>query len=329
MRLPRSTTICLILIILVVGGCTTTASPSDRPSIASPFLDTDGLDAGKESGDSAGRKSQRKDVDDDTLAALVEGDEATIGSAGAATSESRDTGTTDSLGDGGSVAVLDAGASGGTSGAEAATLRDLAGAGGTDGLPAGQEPGEADDGLADVQMRILAAAEDLLRTQNFVVEGHRYSCDCTGVVLVIYHRAGLRLIDLFPGYSGNGVQVLNGIAGDRDLLYTSDYPAPGDLIFWDNTYDKNHDTLWNDGLTHVGLVLDVDDEGTIDFVHYDYRDGVVRARMNLLHPDTYTGDDGELVNSPMRMASHRYLNPSEWLSGQLFRVLAAMYRIEM
>ena len=329
MSLPRSTTICLTLAILVLGGCTTMAAPSNKPSIANPLVDTDGFDAGKESGDSADREREDTGVDDDALAALVDGNEATTGSTGPATSESRDADATESLGTGGSVAALDAGASHAGGGADAATLRDLGGAGGADGQRAGQEPDAADEGLTDIQLRILAAAAELLRTQNFVVDGHRYSCDCTGVVLVIYHRAGLRLIDLFPGYSGNGVQVLNGIAGDRGLLYASNYPAPGDLIFWDNTYDKNHDTLWNDGLTHVGLVLDVDDEGNIDFVHYDYRDGVVRARMNLLHPEMYTNDDGTLVNSPMRMASHRYLNPSEWLSGQLFRVLAAMYRIEM
>ena len=182
---------------------------------------------------------------------------------------------------------------------------------------------------SELQMRIVEAAEELLRTQRFVVAGYRYNNDCTGTILAIYAMAGIRLVDLFPSYAGGGVQRLHGIAVDHDLLYHSELPQPGDLIFWDNTYDRAGDKQWNDKLTHVGLVLSVDSNGTVEFIHYDYVQGAVKAWMNLTDPDTHIGADGVVVNSPMRMRSHRYLNPDEWLSSHLYRELGAMYLIDL
>ncbi|MFW5741753.1 MAG: CHAP domain-containing protein [Spirochaetota bacterium] len=183
--------------------------------------------------------------------------------------------------------------------------------------------------LSARQLRILDAAERMLETQRFVVDGYHYNSDCTGTILAIYAMAGVRLVDLFGNYVGNGVQRLHSIAADHALLYDAQLPEPGDLIFWDNTYDKNGDSEWNDWLTHVGLVLDVSPDGTIDYLHHHYTDGVVRARMNLTDPQTHVAADGVVVNSPMRMRSHRHLNPDEWLASHLYRELGAMHRIEL
>ena len=209
----------------------------------------------------------------------------------------------------------------------------------TGGLSAGTSPATGTDGpgaeaegagaLSDRQRRILRAADEMLSTQNYLVSGYQYSNDCTGTILAVYAMAGIRLVDLFPRYSGNGVERLYRIAEDRALLYHDNWPRPGDLIFWDNTYDKNGDQDWNDWLTHVGLVLAIDDTGTVDYIHHDYTRGVVRARMNLLNPETHLDDDGVIVNSPMRMRSHRHLNPNEWLSSHLYRQLGALHEIDL
>ncbi len=178
------------------------------------------------------------------------------------------------------------------------------------------------------QQRIVTAAQEMLESQNFVVGERRFSYDCTGTILAIYAMAGIHVVDLFPQYTGNGVNRLYSIARDQDLLYHTLEPVAGDLIFWDNTYDKNGDKAWNDGLTHVGLVLSVDTDGTIEYVHHHYTQGVVIARMNLRNPRTHLGEDGVIVNSPMRMRSHRYLNPDEWLASHLYRELGALYKSE-
>ncbi|MFW5686475.1 MAG: CHAP domain-containing protein [Spirochaetota bacterium] len=183
--------------------------------------------------------------------------------------------------------------------------------------------------LSERQARILRAAEEMLTTQSFVVSGTTYSYDCTGTVLAIYAMAGIHVVDLFPNYTGNGVARLYGIARDNALLYDAELPQPGDLIFWDNTYDKNGDAQWNDWLTHVGLVLAVDNDGTIDYLHHHYTKGVVRARMNLRNPETHLDANGVIVNSPMRMRSHRHLKPDEWLSSHLYRELGALHRLDL
>ncbi|TVQ25502.1 MAG: CHAP domain-containing protein [Spirochaetaceae bacterium] len=183
--------------------------------------------------------------------------------------------------------------------------------------------------LSDRQIRILRAAEDILRTQSFVVNGYRYSYDCTGTILAIYAMAGLNVVDLFPRYTGNGVARLYAIARDYDLLYDTVYPAPGDLIFWDNTYDRAGDKRWNDDLTHVGMVISVDANGQIEYLHHHYTQGVVVDRMNLRDPETHLGPGGIVVNSPMRMRSHRYINPDQWLASHLYRRMGALHRIPM
>jgi hypothetical protein len=192
----------------------------------------------------------------------------------------------------------------------------------------GSTPGAANE-LSLRQQRLVESAQELLASQNFVVGDQRYSYDCTGTILAIYAMAGIHVVDLFPRYSGNGVNRLYSIARDQDLLYHSNAPQPGDLIFWDNTYDKNGDKQWNDGLTHVGIVLSVSESGIIDYVHHHYTQGVVRARMSLVNPEIHLGADGVIVNSPMRMRSHRYLNPDEWLASHLYRELGALYAVDL
>jgi hypothetical protein len=109
---------------------------------------------------------------------------------------------------------------------------------------------------------------------------------------------------------------------------------PGDLIFWDNTWDRNGDGAWNDPLTHIGMVTAVNAEGTIDFVHYHYRRGVVTAKMNLVHRDeTHLPGSGQargqtaLINTPMRMKGSGSVDPRRWLSSQLYRAFGRAYLI--
>lgn len=180
-------------------------------------------------------------------------------------------------------------------------------------------------GLSDVQRRLVLGAERVLTSQRLVVDGVRYNADCTGVVLAIYASAGIDLLSPLSGYSGNGVARLNSYLEDLGLLYSTPIPAPGDLIFWDNSYDRNGDGRWNDRLTHVGMVVSVDEEGTVTYVHHNYRKGVVLAKMNLLTPDLVVQGE-KRINSAMRMRDGR--SYPKWLSSHLYRELGQGWRIE-
>ncbi len=185
------------------------------------------------------------------------------------------------------------------------------------------------EGLSERQILLVRAAREIVETQSTVVGETTYSYDCSGTILTVYAHAGIYLVDLFGKYSGNGVARLYGIATDYKVLHTRNLPEPGDVIFWDNTYDRNQDGDWNDPLTHAGLVISVSDDGTVEFLHHNYRRGIVTASMNLLKPEIDRNDEGSELNSPMRMASQRASNPDLWLSSHLFREFACMHLIHI
>ena len=155
---------------------------------------------------------------------------------------------------------------------------------------------------------------------RLVIGGRRFNADCTGTVLAIYWYAGIDLASPLARYSGNGVTRLYRFLEEEQALYSTRRPKPGDIIFWDNTYDRNDDGQANDYLTHTGMVVAVEEDGTVHYVHHNYRKGVVFARMNLYKPGVYTEVvDGEqrIINSPMRMRGSP--NFDKWLASQLTR----------
>ncbi len=118
-------------------------------------------------------------------------------------------------------------------------------------------------------------------------------------------------------YGGGGVRSFYAELQAMSALHHDLYPRPGDVVFWDNTYDANGDgDLTDDPLTHVGLVVAVDADGTIHYEHEHLRKGVIVEVMNLLHPDEYATPDGKIVNSAM--AEARKIRPVHWVSGDLW-----------
>jgi hypothetical protein len=179
-----------------------------------------------------------------------------------------------------------------------------------------------------VQAKLVDWAKSLVGKPAAVARGRRFSYDCTGVVCAVYYGAGIDLQAKFGKYRGNGVTRLHSIMKDSDLLYRTRTPAPGDIIFWDNTYDMNGNGKWDDELTHVGMVTAVDGSGTIDFIHLNYRTGIVIEKMNLFEPSlTRRPEFGKAVaiNSSMRMKGQP-AGPGT-TAGELFRDFGAGYLV--
>lgn len=185
----------------------------------------------------------------------------------------------------------------------------------------------ASGSAAQVQRDIVEAAYSLVGRRSLVVGGERFSADCTGTVLAAYYAAGIDLRDHFSRFTGNGVTRLYKMGEHYNLMHAPRQPQPGDVIFWDNTYDRNRDGRFNDPLTHNGVVVEVKPNGQIEYVHYNYARGVVVEKLNLNRPDTHE-DRGTLVNSPMRMRRDRHIKPDAWLASHLFRAFAGLHRLE-
>ncbi len=186
------------------------------------------------------------------------------------------------------------------------------------------------------QTAIVSAGYDLVGARRLNIEGSVYPLDCSGTILAVYHHAGMNLQADFVRHSGNGVSRLYRMAAEKGLLASTGanpgrYPEPGDIVFWDNTYDRSRSGRWDDPLTHAAIVLEVYEDGGIDYLHYHYTRGIVIEHMNLLKPEVHIVSSAagtRIVNSPMRMRRDRHVKPESWLASHLYRDAGALYRAE-
>lgn len=181
--------------------------------------------------------------------------------------------------------------------------------------------------LSEAQRLIAEGGPSLVGKKTLVVNGITYPNDCTGVVRAAYAFASMDIAFRFDRYPGNGVRRLYSTLKDEGLLYSVRYPQPGDLIFWDNTWDANGNKLADDELTHVGVVMAVAEDGSIRYLHYNYSKGTVIERMNLMFPDDAVRDEEGLINSPLRMRG----SPKGPGSGSasLYRVFGKGYELKI
>ncbi len=194
-------------------------------------------------------------------------------------------------------------------------------------------PSEEDDLEPNqAQLDIAESAERLIGAQSLHVGDRTFNFDCTGVVLAAYYGADIDLLVEFLQHQGNGVRRLYRMAREHDVFSDDEIPQVGDLVFWDNTYDKAGNGRFDDELTHVGIVVDVDPgTGAIHYLHQHASRGIVVERMNLLEPDReYRHVDGErrVVNARMRLSEHRHVKPDQYLASHLFRGFGSLHEIE-
>jgi hypothetical protein len=170
---------------------------------------------------------------------------------------------------------------------------------------------------------VVELARGLVGARRVEVGGKRFGDDCTGLVRGVYASLGVDLMSL--GQAGdNGVTAIWRFTAQRGRLYEGGRPVPGDLVFFRETYDLNRDGQVNDGLTHVGLVDDVEADGTVLVIHRVAR-GVVRYRMNLSAPTTAKDASGRVINDGLRLAGQ---GSGQRLTGELFVSFGTLLPVE-
>ncbi|QRO01802.1 C40 family peptidase [Archangium violaceum] len=167
---------------------------------------------------------------------------------------------------------------------------------------------------------VLTVARELVGSRRVKLAGRTWPDDCTGFVEAVYAQAGVSFRG--EGLSGdNGVTALYRYAKAHGRVYTRGQPRPGDLVFFRETYDQNRDGRRNDGLTHVGLVDGIEDDGTVVVIHRVKR-GVVRYRMNLAKPGLQRDPrTGEVLNDMLRAPG---AGKAPVLTGQLFAAFGSV-----
>ncbi len=179
---------------------------------------------------------------------------------------------------------------------------------------------EGDPAVYDLQARLAARAASLVgHTTGFRVRGERFNADCTGFVEAVYAEEGVPLRPLMKAAAPSersGVWAAYRAMQRYGVVFGGggEWPAPGDLVFWRDTYDRNRNGKPDDGLTHVGIVEYVVD-GTVVFVHRGSH-GVARGAMTPDRPDERAAD-GVALNSYIRGKGRR-VEGVPALAGELF-----------
>ena len=141
---------------------------------------------------------------------------------------------------------------------------------------------------------------------TLVVEDQTYRFDCSGFVLAVYAQSG-QLIE------GNTRSLFAQSKSSKALF--KNRPLPGDVVFFDNTYDRNRNRKLDDELTHIGIVTSVSEDDTVAMMHLG-GSGVTAITMNLTHPNEHRSPEGVLWNSYLRVNKSGENSPR--LAGQLF-----------
>ncbi len=145
--------------------------------------------------------------------------------------------------------------------------------------------------------------------------------DCSGFVIAVLEKAGYEPRRALPAEARHGTEALFLWLQRRNRIHHRKIPTVGDLVFFDNTYDRNRDGRPNDPLTHVGIVERVMPDGTVVFIHKVKR-GVLRYRMNLLRPHSRRDPaSGKPLNNYLRHGGG-----SRRLTAELFHAFGTVAR---
>ena len=170
---------------------------------------------------------------------------------------------------------------------------------------------------------VLAAARETVGVGSPRLEGASVPTDCSGYLHALYKRAR---IDLFSESSpgDNGVRAMVRWVQRHGRIYRARLASPGDLVFFDNSYDRDGDGRLDDTLTHAGLVEQVLADGTLLIVHATNH-GIVREPMNLFHPHDTADSSGRPINAPLRRKGPRDGPHTPYLMSELFAGFGAVF----
>jgi hypothetical protein len=168
------------------------------------------------------------------------------------------------------------------------------------------------DGSPDFGEAVARTAREYLGRKQIVADGRQFPSDCTGFVRAVFARHGIDLLAAGAEPGDNGVTAIYRFTS-RNGRILEQPPRPGDIVFFRETYDRNRDGRANDGLTHVGIVERVEDDGTVLVLHRVAR-GVVRYRMNVARPsERKDPKTGRVLNDYLKEGNHK-----QRLAGELF-----------
>ena len=163
---------------------------------------------------------------------------------------------------------------------------------------------------------VARAAGQLVGRSRLIVGGETYRYDCSGLVEAAHAKAGEAL-------SGSSASLF-ALSRQEGVLHRRKVPHPGDVAFFDDTYDRNRNGRVDDDLTHIAVVIEMDPDGTILLAHGGTSRGRTELRMNLRHPDQRSDDSGRVLNDYLRVKRNSDKSGTKYLAGELWRGFATV-----
>jgi len=181
---------------------------------------------------------------------------------------------------------------------------------------------------SDLLNPILTFARSKIGTRGpLEVDGKRFRFDCSGYVSAAYAAGGLNIMTA-EGHSprgASGTQIIHLYMERHGQLFRTN-PMPGDLVFFDNTYDRNGDGKLNDLFSHIGLVNAVLPSGTVELLHLSNH-GISTLRMNLEQPTkSHNPQTGERMNDYLRRRVNGEPHGTPHLAREMFRTYGRLLR---
>lgn len=149
------------------------------------------------------------------------------------------------------------------------------------------------------RLALVNYAKSLLGVKRLTEMDGRFKNDCSGFVNGVYAVMGRKIKSNFVRQGRSLSESLYLTLNDRNLSYGDMPPQPADAVFFKNTLENSYDKI-----THVGLVEEVQKDGTVVILHYG-SGRVGRIKMNLRHPYDYKNDKGEIINDYLRKGGER------------------------
>lgn len=155
-----------------------------------------------------------------------------------------------------------------------------------------------------------------------------HTMDCSGFVLAVYEQANISLLEKQAGKieGENGVKIIYNALEKSKKIYRKKIPQVADIVFFNNTWDSNGDKKINDELTHVGIVLSVDENRTVTFIHSARRGGVRLDCVNLYYPNIEKLK-GVMINSKIRPRENTDPPDTKYLAGELFNAFGTVFDV--
>jgi hypothetical protein len=173
---------------------------------------------------------------------------------------------------------------------------------------------------------IARTAATLVGATTIESHGRSIAYDCAGVTRAVFLRHGIDLYDADPiDPHANGVRIIHAHIRQQGRFHLGPVANPGDLVFFNNTWDYNGDGKVNDSLTHIGIVERQEPDGTVIFISR-VASSVERYHMNLRLPHVHKNADGQILNDYLRRKDTGDPQNTNYLTGQLFAQFASRVR---